>query len=87
MTCDHPTVWRLAADARGVLWPTACPLASTDGPAWCPTCGAFRGTIDGKWHLPESARVQVVVAPPSPHRIQSTGGDHPVFPEFRPLAD
>ena len=79
MTCAHPTVWVLTPDAR---WPVASPLASAIGPVWCPECGAFRGA-DGTWRLPESARVRVTVAPPSPHRIQSTG-ERPVFPEFLP---
>lgn len=52
------------------------------GAAWCPDCGAFRDS-DGVWHRPESARTRVTVAPPSPHRIQSTG-ERPVFPEMLP---
>lgn len=53
-------------------------------PVWCEDCGAIRDST-GRWYLPNPP-VQVHVAPPSPHRIQSTGDDRPVFPEFLPPA-
>ena len=61
---SHPGEIRLGVerDARG-------PALSGD-PVWCVTCGAIRDA-EG-WHEPAPVILHVGVAPPSPHRIQTT---------------